>query len=161
MFEKLESVGEALRNIFSKKEDEDTRSTGTKIYEAEEAKEEYKPTEEQVKLGKTEDIGETESIKEILQKESAKKEEEGKEKDLDEKLADIEKVLSTFGEQESLGGGTTTMPFSKTSGINLNRPIDFRKEIVKDYLSPVIAQPTSNEDRIKLLYANLRKQNLI
>ena len=159
MFEKLESVGEALRNIFSKKEDEDTRSTGTKIYETEEAKKEYKPTEEQIKLGKTEDIGETESIKEILQKESAKKEKEGKEKDLDEKLADIEKVLSTFGEQAPLG--STSMPFDKTSTIDLNTPIDFRKETAKDYLGPVISQPSSQKDRIALLYENLRKQNLI
>ena len=160
MFEKLESVGEAFRNIFGKKEDEDTRNTAEKIYESEEAKKEYKPTEEQIKLGKTEDIGETENIKEILQKESAKKEEEGKEKDLDEKLADIEKVLSTFGEQESLGGGAT-MPFDKTSTIDLNRPIDFRKETAKDYLGPVISQPSSQKDRIALLYESLRKQNLI
>jgi len=159
MFEKLESVGEALRNIFSKKEDEDTRSTGTKIYEAEEAKEKYKPTEEQIKLGETEDIGETESIKEILQKESAKKEEEGKEKDLDEKLADIEKVLGKFSEQTPLG--STSMPFDKTSTIDLNRPIDFRKETAKDYLGPVISQPSSQKDRIALLYESLRKQNLI
>ena len=159
MFEKLESVGEALRNIFSKKEDEDTRSTGTKIYESEEAKEEYKPTKEQIKLGETEDIGETESIKEILQKESAKKEEEGKEKDLDEKLADIEKVLGKFSEQTSLG--STSMPFDKTSTIDLNRPIDFRKETAKDYLGPVISQPSSQKDRIALLYESLRKQNLI
>ena len=159
MFEKLESVGEALRNIFSKKEDEDTRSTGTKIYETEEAKEEYKPTEEQIKLGETEDIGETESIKEILQKESAKKEEEGKEKDLDEKLADIEKVLGKFSEQTPLG--STSMPFDKTSTIDLNRPIDFRKETAKDYLGPVISQPSSQKDRIALLYESLRKQNLI
>ena len=159
MFEKLESVGEALRNIFSKKEDEDTRSTGTKIYESEEAKEEYKPTKEQIKLGETEDIGETESIKEILQKESAKKEEEGKEKDLDEKLADIEKVLGKFSEQTPLG--STSMPFDKTSTIDLNRPIDFRKETAKDYLGPVISQPSSQKDRIALLYESLRKQNLI
>lgn len=160
MFEKLESVGEAFRNYFKKDKEEDERSSVKKLNEFQEAEKEYKPTEEQQKISQIEDTGETESIKQILERESAKKEEEGKEKDLDEKLADIEKVLSTFGEQESLGGGAT-MPFDKTMSINLNRPVDFQKEIAKDYLSPAIAQPTSQKDRIALLYESLRKQNLI
>jgi len=159
MFEKLESVGEAFRNYFKKDKEEDERSSVKKLNEFQEAEKEYKPTEEQIKIGETEDTGETESIKQILERESAKKEEEVKEKDLDEKLADIEKVLGKFSEQTPLG--STSMPFDRTSIIELNKPIDFSKDIAKDYLGSVISQPTSQEDRIKLLYANLRKQGLI
>ena len=159
MFEKLESVGEAFRNYFKKDKEEDERSSVKKLVEFQEAEKEYKPTEEQQKISQIEDTGETESIKQILERESAKKEEEGKEKDLDEKLADIEKVLGKFSEQTPLG--STSMPFDRTSIVELNKPIDFSKEIAKDYLGSVISQPTSQEDRIKLLYANLRKQGLI
>ena len=56
MFEKITSAGEALRNLFGKNEDEDTRNTAEKIYEVEKAKEEYKPTKEQEAIGKTEDL---------------------------------------------------------------------------------------------------------
>jgi hypothetical protein len=159
MFEKLESVGEAFRNYFKKDKEEDERSSVKKLVEFQEAEKEYKPTEEQQKISQIEDTGETESIKQILERESAKKEEEGKEKDLDEKLADIEKVLGKFSEQTPLG--STSMPFDRTSIVELNKPIDFSKDIAKDYLSSVISQPTSQGDRIELLYANLRKQGLI
>ena len=159
MFEKLESVGEAFRNYFKKDKEEDERSSVKKLVEFQEAEKEYKPTEEQQKISQIEDTGETESIKQILERESAKKEEEGKEKDLDEKLADIEKVLGKFSEQTPLG--STSMPFDRTSIVQLNKPIDFSKDIAKNYLGSVISQPTSQGDRIELLYANLRKQGLI
>ena len=159
MFEKLESVGEAFRNYFKKDKEEDERSSVKKLVEFQEAEKEYKPTEEQQKISQIEDTGETESIKQILERESAKKEEEGKEKDLDEKLADIEKVLGKFGEQTPLG--STSMPFDRTSIVELNKPIDFSKDIAKNYLGSVVSQPTSQGDRIELLYANLRKQGLI
>jgi hypothetical protein len=154
-FDFLKKEGKALRDFANTDiEDEEERSSAESIKAA------LEKEKEKIKSKEIKDIDEESSdIEKIIKEAEAKKEEEGKEKDLDEKLADIEKVLSTFGEQESLGG--TTMPFDKTMSIDLNRPIDFRKEIAKDYLSPVIAQPTSNEDRIKLLYANLRKQNLI
>jgi len=159
MFEKLESVGEAFRNYFKKDKEEDERSSVKKLVEFQEAEKEYKPTEEKQKISQIEDTDETESIKQILERESAKKEEEGKEKDLDEKLADIEKVLGKFSEQTPLG--STSMPFDRTSIVELNKPIDFSKDIAKDYLGSVISQPTSQGDRIELLYANLRKQGLI
>ena len=159
MFEKLESVGEAFRNYFKKDKEEDERSSVKKLVEFQEAEKEYKPTEEQQKISQIEDTGETESIKQILERESAKKEEEGKEKDLDEKLADIEKVLGKFSEQTPLG--STSMPFDRTSIVELNKPIDFSKDIAKNYLGSVVSQPTSQGDRIELLYANLRKQGLI
>ena len=159
MFEKLESVGEAFRNYFKKDKEEDERSSVKKLVEFQEAEKEYKPTEEQQKISQIEDTGETESIKQILERESAKKEDEGKEKDLDEKLADIEKVLGKFSEQTPLG--STSMPFDRTSIVELNKPMDFSKDIAKNYLGSIISQPTSQGDRIELLYANLRKQGLI
>ena len=161
MFEKITSAGEALRNLFGKKEDdEDTRSTAEKIYEVEKAKEEYKPTKEQEEIGKTEDLPGTESIEEILKAESVKKEEEGKEKQLDEKLADIEKVLDKFSEQTPLGTGQS--PFRDTvSSLDLNKPIDFQKMMATDYVKPFITQQTTSpKDRIALLYEELKKQGL-
>jgi len=117
MFEKITSAGEALRNLFGKKEDdEDTRSTAEKIYEVEEA--------------------------------------------IDEKLADIEKVLDKFSEQTPLGTGQS--PFRDTvSSLDLNKPIDFQKIMATDYVKPFITQQTTSpKDRIALLYEELKKQGL-
>jgi len=160
MFEKLESVGEAFRNYFKKDKEEDERSSVKKLVEFQEAEKEYKPTEEQQKISQIEDTGETESIKQILERESAKKEEEGKEKQLDEKLADIEKVLDKFSEQTPLGTGQS--PFRDTvSSLDLNKPIDFQKIMATDYVKPFITQQSSSpKDRIALLYEELKKQGL-
>ena len=106
------------------------------------------------------DLPGTESIEEILKAESAKKEEEGKEKQLDEKLADIEKVLDKFSEQTPLGTGQS--PFRDTvSSLDLNKPIDFQKIMATDYVKPFITQQSSSpKDRIALLYEELKKQGL-
>src|SRR5210317_349610 len=99
MFEDFKEKVSALKEFLDKdKEEEQEVSTGDLIYSTEEAKKAYKPSEDQVKLSKTEDTGETESIKEILKEQSAKKETEEKETSLEDKLGDIEKVISKFTE---------------------------------------------------------------
>jgi hypothetical protein len=162
MFEFLREKGEALKNFLNKDEDEkkekDQEAIVDKTVKVFEAKEDYKPTKEQEELGKTEDTDEMETIKDVLKKEEKEKEEK-KEKGLDEKLADIEKVISTFGETTDLSSKTSD-PFSRTS-LSLNKPIDFSTTVAKNYVTPYLQQPTSQGDRIKLLFESLKKQNLI
>jgi len=161
MFEFLKEKGDALKNLFNKDDEkEDERSSVEKLIDFQEAKEaaDIALSEEDKKIQSIEDTEETENIAQILEKESAKKEKESKEKDLEDKLADIEKVISTFGSQKSLG--PTQDPFKDTK-FSLNKPIDFNTQVAKNYIAPYLQQPTSQDDRIKLLFESLKKQNLI
>tara|TARA_R100001163_G_C4950962_1_gene118756 strand:- start:19 stop:507 length:489 start_codon:yes stop_codon:yes gene_type:complete len=162
MFEFLKEKGDALKNLFDKEdENEDTRSSVEKLTDFQEAKEaaDIALSEEDKKIQSIEDTEETENIAQILEKESAKKEEESKEKELNEKLADIEKVISTFSSQTNLSSRGDD-PFKNTK-FSLNKPIDFNTQVAKNYIAPYLQQPTSQEDRIKLLFQSLKKQNLI
>ena len=161
MLEFLKEKGEALKNFLDKDDEEKKeKSSVEKLIDFQEAKEEadMELSEEDKKIQSIDDTSETQSIEQILEEESAKKEEKSKEKDLDEKLADIEKVISTFGDQTNLG--TSSDPFKGTK-FELNKPIDFQSRVAKNYLTPYLTQPTSQEDRIALLFENLKKQNLI
>lgn len=161
MLEFLREKGNALKSIFDKdedKEEEKTEAIVDKAIKVFEAQEDYKPTEEQKKLAKTEDTSEMETIKDVLKKEEAEKEEK-KEKSLDEKLADIEKVISSFGSSQDLGSPAKS-PFTDKS-FQLNKPIDFQTQVAKNYIAPYLQQPTSQGDRIALLFESLKKQNLI
>ena len=161
--DKLKEKATALANVFKKddEEEKDERSSVKKLTDFQKAKEvaDMVSNEEDKKIASIDDTGETKSIEQILEDESAKKEEKSKEKDLDEKLADIEKVISTFTEEKPLGTGKD--PFSKSTTFDLNKPIDFSKSIAKTYVQPFIQQPSSQKDRVALLYESLRKQNLI
>ena len=160
MFEFLREKGEALKNFLDKDDEKEEKSSVEKLLDFQEAKKEADSalTKEQKQIQSTDDTSETESIEEILNTESAKKEEKSKEKDLDEKLADIEKVISTFGNQTDLG--TTSDPFKGTK-FELNKPIDFQTKVATNYIAPYLKQQTSQDDRIALLFENLKKQNLI
>ena len=140
------------------KEEEKTEAIVDKAVRVFEAQEDYKPTEEQKKLAETEDTSEMETIKDVLRKEEAEKEEK-KEKSLDEKLADIEKVISSFGSSQDLGSPAKS-PFTDRN-FQLNKPIDFQTQVAKNYVAPYLQQPTSQGDRIALLFESLKKQNLI
>lgn len=156
MLEFLREKGQALKNFLDKDDEREE-----KLKDFQEAKEaaDIALSDEDKKIQSTEDTTETKSIEEILKKESEKKEEEGKEKELDEKLADIEKVISTFGSKTNLSSSTED-PFKGTR-FQLNKPIDFQTQMVKSYVAPYLQQPTSQGDRIKLLFESLKKQNLI
>ena len=161
MFEFLREKGNALKSFFDKdqdKEEEKTEAIVDKAVRVFEAQEDYKPTEEQKKLAETENIDEMETIKDVLRKEETEKEEK-KEKGLDEKLADIEKVISAFGSSQDLGSPAKS-PFTDNS-FQLNKPIDFQTQVAKNYVAPYLQQPTSQGDRIALLFESLKKQNLI
>tara|TARA_Y100000004_G_scaffold72926_1_gene81902 strand:- start:147 stop:632 length:486 start_codon:yes stop_codon:yes gene_type:complete len=161
MLEFLKEKGEALKNFLDKDDKEkEEKSSVEKLIDFQEAKKaaDIALSEEDKKIQSIEDTEETESIEKILSEESAKKETENKEKDLEDKLKDIEKVISTFGSQKSLG--STKDPFRGTS-FSLNKPIDFSTQVAKNYVAPYLQQPTSQDDRIALLFENLKKQNLI
>lgn len=161
MLEFLREKGNALKSIFDKDEDKEEEKTETiadKAIKVFEAQEDYKPTEEQKELAKIEDTSEMETIKDVLKKEEAEKEEKT-EKSLDEKLADIEKVISSFGSSQDLGSPAKS-PFTDKS-FQLNKPIDFQTQVAKNYIAPYLQQPTSQGDRIALLFESLKKQNLI
>ncbi len=161
MLEFLKEKGEALKNFLDKDDEEKKeKSSVEKLIDFQEAKEaaDKALSEEDKKIQSMEDTSETESIEQILDKESAKKEEKSKEKDLDDKLADIEKVISTFGSETDLG--TPSDPFKDTK-FELNKPIDFQTQVAKNYIAPYLTEPTSQGDRIKLLFESLKKQNLI
>ena len=154
MFEFLKEKGNALKDFANTDvEDEEERSTAESIKAA------IEKEQEKIK-SKEKDIDEESSdIEQILKEAETKKEEEKKEKGLDEKLADIEKVISTFGDQTNLSSKTSD-PF-KGSKFSLNKPIDFQTQVAKNYIAPYLQQPTSQDDRIKLLFESLKKQNLI
>ena len=160
MLEFLKEKGEALKNFLDKDDEKEEKSSVEKLIDFQEAKKaaDEALSEEDKKIQSIEDTSETESIEQILEEESARKEEKSKEKDLDEKLADIEKVISTFGNQTNLG--TTSDPFKGTK-FELNKPIDFQTKVAQNYIAPYLQQPTSQGDRIKLLFESLKKQNLI
>jgi len=154
-FDFLGKKGKALKDFANTDiEDEEERNTAESIKAAIEKEQEI------IKSEQPEDADEEASnVEQILKEAEAKKEEEKKEKGLDEKLSDIEKVISTFGEKTDLSSSTSD-PFKGTK-FQLNKPIDFQTQMAKSYVAPYLQQPTSQGDRIKLLFESLKKQNLI
>ena len=152
----LKEAGSALKDLFSKEDSQEKKQ----LEEFEKAKEEYKPTEEQKAIGEIEDIG-TKSVDEILKKE--KEEKKASEAELEKKLSNIEKVLDKFSGDVTVSRATP-LPEDTASVLNL-KPIDMGSLIAKEYLSNVTSkmtgQTSSDQDRIALLYDNLRKLNVI
>ena len=155
-FDFLKKEGKALKDFANTDvEDEEERSTAESIKAAIEKEQEILEAEQ-----KDKDIDdESSNIEQILKEAEEKKEEEKKEKGLDEKLADIEKVISAFGSSQDLGSPAKS-PFTDKS-FQLNKPIDFQTQVAKNYVAPYLQQPTSQGDRIALLFESLKKQNLI
>ena len=161
-FEKLREKGEALISFGKDKEvNTDERSSVEKY-------DDFLKTTEVMEAGKTadqkavesiDDTSVTESVKDVLGKEEKEKKED-KEDSLEKKLANIEKVIDTFS------SGTKALPTGRLPGSNINdninqRPLDMGQVQAKaaqaDYLKP----STVPEDRIALLYEDLKKYNLI
>ncbi|MGY9059882.1 MAG: hypothetical protein ACKVHI_08875, partial [Candidatus Puniceispirillales bacterium] len=117
-------------------------------------------TADQKAVESIDDTSETETVKEVLGKEEKEKL-ETKEDSLEKKLKNIEKVIDTFS-----GGGTSVinsgrMPSSDIASNINQKPLDMgnvqAKAAQQEYLKP----STVPEDRIALLYENLKKFNLI
>jgi len=154
-FDFLKKEGKALRDFANTDvEDEEERSSAESIKAALE-KEKEKIESKDIK----DSDEESSDIEKIIKEAEAKKEQEKTEKGLDEKLADIEKVISSFGSSQDLGSPAKS-PFTDNS-FQLNKPIDFQTQVAKNYVAPYLQQPTSQGDRIALLFESLKKQNLI
>ena len=158
----LKKTGEALASFGKDKEvDTDEKSSvekyddflkNTEVMEA-------SKTADQKAVESIDDTGATESVKEVLDKEEKEKKEDT-EDSLEKKLANIEKVIDTFS------SGTKALPTGRLPGSDVNaninqRPLDMGQVQAKaaqaDYLKP----STVPEDRIALLYEDLKKYNLI
>tara|TARA_R100000664_G_scaffold11612_1_gene18844 strand:- start:922 stop:1389 length:468 start_codon:yes stop_codon:yes gene_type:complete len=153
-FERLKELGEALKNTEEEKEEE---TSAEKLLKFQEAEEEYKPTEEQIKLGQTDDTGETVSAQETIIREAKEKD---KKDDLDDKIARIQKVIKNFEDDSQPTVIKTKMDTSPINDINL-KAMDMGSLKQKEYLQSLIAQPSSQRDRVKLLYDELKRFNLI
>ena len=96
----------------------------------------------------------------ITTKDKQKELEKDTEESLEEKLENIEKVIDTFS------GGSTVIDSGQSVGqaqsINLNQqPLDLGTAQAKAYQAEYLKPSTVHDDRIALLYDNLKKYNLI
>ena len=164
MFESLRELGEALKNFGKtgdKKQDEEISSI-EKYKEFQKAKEEYEDTatQEQKDIAGIEDYpGQTKTGEQILIEEEKQK---GEKDDLDKKIERIGKVLKTFGEdsQPMTVKPDTSMLTRSTKDLNLPA-MDLGAIQQKQYLEGLITQPSSQTNRVDILYDQLRKLGLI
>jgi hypothetical protein len=145
----LKNTGNALKNIdYSNTdvEDKEERSTAESV----------KP----IVLDKTDDENTIdESTTEVIQTETKDKKKES-EDDLEKKLKNIEKVIETF----SGSGGTTTIENKGKlpAAVNLNQtPLDMGTTQAKAYQAEYLKPSNVQDERIALLYQDLKKYNLI
>tara|TARA_R100001244_G_C5135180_1_gene126699 strand:+ start:142 stop:654 length:513 start_codon:yes stop_codon:yes gene_type:complete len=162
-FEKLKEKGEALISFEKNEEiiDTDERTSVEKYDDFLKQTEvmEAGQTADAKAIESTDDTSVTETVKDVLGKEEKEKK-ENKEDSLEKKLANIEKVIETFS------GGTKALPTGQPLSSNINdninqKPLDMgqvqAKAAQQEYLKP----STVPDDRIALLYENLKKYNLI
>ena len=151
----LKNAGEALSSFGKKEEDKDYSNT---------SEEDQKSTAESVTpiVLKKDDDEKTidESTTEVIKTTEDKKKESAS--DLEKKLANIEKVIDKF----SGGGGNTVLPSSKdlvgNSNSNINiKPLDFGQVQAKAQQNEYLKPNSVPNDRIALLYKDLKKYNLI
>ena len=140
--------GKALKD-FSNTDSEEDKSTQTSVLEASNILKSDDKTDDE----KTID----ESTAEIIK---TKKDEKDEEQSLEEKLQNIEKVIETFsGKSTVIDSGQKV---GKASSINLNQqPLDMGTAQAKAYQAEYLKPNTLPDDRIALLYDNLKKYNLI
>ena len=146
----LKTTGDALKNIdYSNTdvEDKEERSTAESV----------KP----IVLDKTDDEKTVdESTSEVIQTESKEDKEKKAEDDLEKKLKSIEKVIETFS---GSGGVTAIQNNSKLpAAVNLNQtPLDMGTTQAKAYQAEYLKPSNVQDERIALLYQDLKKYNLI
>ena len=157
----LKNTGKALKNI-GNKDDDLIRVKDDEVVELSDKKKEDTATS--TVLEKT---GDASKAEEIHQKEKGiittkdKQKEKDTEESLEEKLKNIEKVIDTFS-----GKGTSVLNSGQSVGqaqsVNLNQqPLDLGTAQAKAYQAEYLKPSTVHDDRIALLYDNLKKYNLI
>lgn len=145
----LKNTGNALKNI-------DYSNTDVEDKEERSTTESVKP----IVLDKTDDENTIdESTSEVIKTETKDKKKES-EDDLEKKLKNIEKVIETF----SGSGGTTTIENKGRlpAAVNLNQtPLDMGTTQAKAYQAEYLKPSNVQDERIALLYQDLKKYNLI
>ena len=162
VFENLKEKGEALIS-FGKDEEVDTdKRTSVEKYDdflKQTEVMEAGQTADQKAIEEIDDTSVTETVKDVLGKEEKEKL-ENKEDSLEKKLANIEKVIDTFS------GGTKALPTGRLPGSDINaninqRPLDMGQVQAKAAQAEYLKPSTVPNDRIALLYEDLKKYNLI
>jgi hypothetical protein len=152
----LRQTGEALSSFGKKDEDKIIDYSNTD-------EEDDKSTQESVTpivLDKSDDEKTVdESTTEVIQTKTEKEKKEDKEDSLEKKLANIEKVIDTFG-------GSKALPTGRLPGSDINaninqRPLDMGQVQAKAAQAEYLKPSTVPNDRIALLYEDLKKYNLI
>ena len=150
----LRQTGEALSSFGKKDKDEDKDTDIIRV----ENLEKKDPATEMVGTG---DASEAEKVYQEKEGKIVEKEKkEDTEDSLEKKLANIEKVIDTFG------GNPTKLPSGQLPSSNINdninqRPLDMGQVQAKAAQAEYLKPSTVPEDRIALLYEDLKKYNLI
>ena len=156
----LYNQANALKNRFDDKENEFIKIKDKKVTEL---KDDDKETD--IATESIVDLGDGETATKVHQKDegiiTTKDKEKDAEESLEDKLKNIEKVIDTFS-----GKGTTVIDSGQSIGqsspINLNQqPLDLGTTQAKAYQAEYLKPSTVHDDRIALLYDNLKKYNLI
>jgi len=153
----LRQTGEALSSFGKKDEDKDTDIIRVKDKVVKDVRLDKDPATEMVETG---DASEAEKVYQRKEGKIVEKEKkEDTEDSLEKKLANIEKVIDTFG-------GSKALPTGKLPGSDINaninqRPLDMGQVQAKAAQAEYLKPSTVPEDRIALLYEDLKKYNLI
>jgi len=157
----LYSQANALKNRFDDKDNELIKVKDTEVTEL---KDDDKETDIATKAI-LEEGGDAKVYEESHQKDegviTTKDKQKDTEESLEEKLANIEKVIDTFS-----GKGTTVVDSGQSVGqaqsVDLNQqPLDLGTTQAKAYQAEYLKPSNVHNDRIALLYDNLKKYNLI
>ncbi len=151
----LKNTGDALRNI-GKKDDNLIRIKDDEVIELSDKKEDTSETIEK--------SGDAKEAEEIYQKDkgiiTTKDKTKESEDDLEKKLKNIEKVIETFSGD---GGASVIKNTGKLpASIDLNQqPLDMGNTQAKQYQAEYLKPSNVQDERIALLYNDLKKYNLI
>jgi len=156
----LYSQANALKNKFDDKDNELIKVKDKKVTEL---KDDDKETD--IATESIVDLGDAETATKVHQKDegviTTKDKQKDTEESLEDKLKNIEKVIDTFS-----GKGTTVVDsgqsLATSTPVNLNQaPLDLGTTQAKAYQAEYLKPSTVHDDRIALLYDNLKKYNLI
>ena len=152
----LRQTGEALSSFGKKDEDKDTDIITVKDNTIKDVRLDKDPATEMVETG---DASEAEKIYQADKGKIVEKKKEDTEDSLEKKLANIEKVIDTFG-------GSKALPTGQLPGSDINaninqRPLDMGQVQAKAAQAEYLKPSTVPNDRIALLYEDLKKYNLI
>ena len=157
VLENLKERGDALASFGKSDEDKDTDVVRVKDTTIKDVRLDKDPATEMVETG---DASEAEKIYQADKGKIVEKKKEDTEDSLEKKLANIEKVIDKFG------GSPTVIPPGQLPGSNINdnikqQPLDMGQVQAKAAQAEYLKPSTVPNDRIALLYEDLKKYNLI